>query len=478
MKIYFYTFSKKYNSTARPAQSSGHAFDCVLKSDTGVISPTIELNIGLVVNPSSYNFAYIPDFDRYYWVTEWDFVQSMWIASLSVDVLATWKPYIGDTSMYVFRSSYEYDGKICDTKYQTIDGYTYNVQNSYITHGVLMDAGYYIVSIYGGDRLDGNPVRYYGFTATYFKEFLDELYSTLGDNNIWGELWQGVRNAIFNISDYVKQCWWCPESPFDSGTEITKILIGHIPLTGLHAHRLDESTTGACIRWSESFDITDHPLTSSRGGYCNLSPYTYRRLIYYPWGVIDIPTQILSGRSKLGVEVRIEGVTGEGMLRIYAYNPPATLDDPPTDLIDIAIRCCQYLVPIPITFSASNVFSFGQNATYEAINRTYASKSATAWLTTIHAINGIGDIFLPSLSTSGKSGSTLSINYERNSFISEFFNIADDDNDSNGRPLCKVRLPKNIPGYIEGESNSFSAPATETEMAEVKRFIENGFYYE
>ena len=99
-------------------------------------------------------------------------------------------------------------------------------------------------------------------------------------------------------------------------------------------------------------------------------------------------------------------------------------------------------------------------------------------LTTIHAISGLGDLLLPALSTSGKSGSTLSVNYERNGLISEFFNIADDDNDSNGRPLCKVRKPVNIPGYIEGESNSFSAPATESEMAEVKRFIENGFYYE
>lgn len=477
MKIYFWTFSKKYNSTLRPAMSGYQEYECVLKSNTGVIAPTIELNLGLVVNPSAYNFAYIPDFGRYYWVQEWDFVQSTWIASLSVDVLATWRPYIGNTDMYVYRSSYEYDGKICDTKYQTTDGYSYDVQNSVIPHGVLMDSGYYIVSIYGGDRLDGNPVRYYSFDANGFREFIDELYSSLADSGLWGEIWQGVRNSIFDISDYVKQCWWCPED-VRYGQVMNKILVGHISLTGLHAYRIRESTTGACIRWSESFDIEDHPKTASRGSYCNLSPFTSRRLIYYPWGVIDIPTPILSGRRKLGVEVRVEGVTGEGMLRIYAYNPPASVDDPPTDLIDIAVRCCQYLVPIPITFSASNMYGVGQNATYEAINRTYASKVATSMLTTIHAISGLGDLLLPALSTSGKSGSTLSVNYERNGLISEFFNIADDDNDSNGRPLCKVRKPVNIPGYIEGESNSFSAPATESEMAEVKRFIENGFYYE
>lgn len=479
MEVKFFVFTKKYNSTLRPTLSDGVSYECVLKSSSSVIAPTLELNYGLLVNPSQYNYCYIEAYGRYYWVQEWTFTQSYWIASLSVDVLATWRPYIGSEDMYVFRSSAEYDGKISDNKYQTVAGYSLNIQDTVIPHGKVMSSGYYIVSIYGRDSsATSEAVRYYVFNGVGFREFINKFYGTLDDDSIWSPLAKGIRNAIFDISNYIKQCWWTPEFP-GSARSVDRILIGNVPiLLDTDAHELDVSNTGACIRWSESFDIVNHPLASSRGSYCNLQPYSSYRLIYYPWGVIDIDPNTLYGRSKLGAEVRVEGVTGEGMLRIYAYNPPASVGDEPTDMVDIAVRLVQYMVPVPITFSQANVFGFGQNLTYEAINQTYASKSATLPLSTIHAIQGTFNLAVPTMSTSGKGGSTLTVNYERNCFISMFNNIADDDPSSNGRPLCKVRKPQNIAGYIEGESNNFSAPATESEMVEVKRFIEQGFYYE
>ena len=108
MKVRFFTFSKKYNSTARP--STGYSeYECVIKSSSDVITPTIELQIGLSANPSSFNYCYIPDYNRYYWVKDWTFYNHLWVATLNVDVLATWKPYIVNTSMFVYRASNEYD---------------------------------------------------------------------------------------------------------------------------------------------------------------------------------------------------------------------------------------------------------------------------------------------------------------------------------------------------------------------------------
>ena len=203
MKIYFFTFSKKYNSTAQPVISSGTEFDCVLKSDTGVIAPTIELNVGLTVNPSAYNFAYIPDFARYYWVTEWDFVQSTWIASLSVDVLATWKPYIGDTSMYVYRSSNEYDGNIPDNKYSSTADVTSSVATITAMAKKLKD-GYYIISVYGSGNTVGKTVSYFCFDSSNFAKFINAIYDYIDTDNFWVTAGQtivkGLRNSLFNIS--------------------------------------------------------------------------------------------------------------------------------------------------------------------------------------------------------------------------------------------------------------------------------------
>ena len=474
MKIYFYTFSKKYNSTARPAQNSGHAFDCVLKSDTGVISPTIELNIGLVVNPSSYNFAYIPDFDRYYWVTEWDFVQSMWIASLSVDVLATWKPYIGDTSMYVYRSSYEYDGNIPDKMYSTTSDLTY-VSETVPTNSVSLKDGYYIVSIYGANNNSAKTVSYYTFSSANFATFINKVYAYLGDDGLWGTIVTGVRNSIYNIADYIGTCYWSPRNPADSNEAVTSIDIGNYTMTGLSANRINVTTEGVCMLWRDYVAIPKNPIAQTRGNCYNFPPYAKYKLTYMPFGVMNLDGVQLSNFAYLGLEVGVDGVTGEALLTLALYN--GTLGNL-TDRTQLAVISTHYLVEIPLVYSKSNVFGAMQNAQYEAINQTYASKTATATLTTLHAVQSAWDLMVPDPDVNGNVGGLAKLNYSHNCLVAIFLGVTDEDNDSNGRPLCKVRLPKNIPGYIEGESNSFSAPATETEMAEVKRFIENGFYYE
>ena len=480
MKIYFWTFSKKYNSTIRPAMSGYQEYECVLKSNTGVIAPTIELNLGLVANPSAYNFAYIPDFGRYYWVQEWDFVQSTWIASLSVDVLATWRPYIGDTDMYVFRSSYEYDGSLMDVKYTTTSNVTYS--ETAITglkpSGVMTD-GYYIVSVYGGNDGTGvvqNNVRYYVFDSANFLIFMNKIYATINDNTIWNVIEVGLRNALFDVSSYIKMCRWSPYNLGDSQVNITQINIGNILIGGFTAHPMNQSQHGYSYSNVINIAIPKHPQASGRGEYCNLSPYSRYRLYMYPFGVFDIDTVSIVNSEWLNVMLRIDGITGEGLLRIFAFNGDP--DGVVTDIHEIAVRTTKYLVDIPVTFVSADTFGFMQNQTYEAINQTYASKTATVPLTTIHAIQSVADIVNPTISTNGNIGSLIELCYNHNVLQSTFIEIAEDDNASNGRPLCKTRKPVNIPGYIEGESNTFSAPATESEMAEVKRFIENGFYYE
>ena len=483
MKIYFFTFSKKYNSTARPTLTSGTSFDCVLKSDTGVIAPTIELNLGLVTNPSAYNFAYIPDFDRYYWVTEWDFVQSTWIASLSVDVLATWKPYIGDTSMYVYRSSYEYDGALKDDMYTTTSNVTYSEDSiNILTPTADMEDGYYIVSVFGGDYDNDTPnnnMTYYVFDSDNFIKFMNKIYYTLNDNNLFGLIEVGLRNAIFDVSSYIKTCRWSPWNLGKTGSEnkITTIDVGNIFITGIEAYPLDFNDDGTSEWASEVLTVPKHPQASTRGKYCNLAPYSRYRLFYYPFGVFEIDSVELVDFESLLLWVGVDALTGEGTLTVFAQNgTPLT---PETyELHQLAVRTTKLLVDIPITFSNSNTAGFMQNMTYEAINQSYINKNATARLTALHYIQGVADLLIPTPSTVGNIGSLIELCYAFNKFQAIFLELADDDNESNGRPLCKVKLPKNIPGYIEGESNSFSAPATESEMAEVKRFIENGFYFE
>jgi hypothetical protein len=462
-------------------------YECVLKSNTGVIAPTIELNLGLVVNPSAYNFAYIPDFGRYYWVQEWDFVQSTWIASLSVDVLATWRPYIGDTDMYVYRSSYEYDGNIPDSMYNSTADVTHSVSAIPSINKKLTD-GYYIISVYGNGNESNKTVSFFCFDSPNFAKFINRVYSYINVDSFWNivgstiqTIGTGIRNAFYNISDYIGGCMWSPLNPGDAQESVKYLYLGNYAMDlqngidDIACFRIRDNVEGVVYNFANSVLIPKHPQASTRGKCYNMAPYTKYKLVYLPFGVMDLDTVRLADFTYLKLDVRVDGITGQGILKIYGFNGTQAN---PTDVTLLFVRTCKYLVDIPVVYTKTNLYGIMQNQQYEAINRSYVNKNATASLTALHAIQSAYDLLNPEIDVTGKIGGMAEVDFTSNGLYAIFLGVADEDNDSNGRPLCKIRKPVNIPGYIEGESNSFSAPATESEMAEVKRFIESGFYYE
>jgi hypothetical protein len=63
-----------------------------LREQSNVISPSISIQVN---NPTLYNYARIPEFNRYYYITEITSIRTgIWQISLSVDVLETYKAQI------------------------------------------------------------------------------------------------------------------------------------------------------------------------------------------------------------------------------------------------------------------------------------------------------------------------------------------------------------------------------------------------
>ena len=68
-RVYFWNYSKKTNSTSHPSVTgSVDHYDCSLMDLSGILTPTLQLNGR---NPTAFNYAYIEDFHRYYYVSNW-----------------------------------------------------------------------------------------------------------------------------------------------------------------------------------------------------------------------------------------------------------------------------------------------------------------------------------------------------------------------------------------------------------------------
>lgn len=72
--------------------SDAVTFSGTLRDETSIINPVILMELE---NPSNYNYAYIPEFDRYYFINDMVSVNNnLWRISLKVDVLESFKNQI------------------------------------------------------------------------------------------------------------------------------------------------------------------------------------------------------------------------------------------------------------------------------------------------------------------------------------------------------------------------------------------------
>ena len=116
--VKFFVVAKRKNSTFKPADDTvKFTASCNLKESSGVLNPTISLSFTMESKPYNLNYAYIPLFNRYYYVTDWVYKDRLWWANLKVDVLASWKSTIETTPYYVLRCSATKDTEISDTLY-------------------------------------------------------------------------------------------------------------------------------------------------------------------------------------------------------------------------------------------------------------------------------------------------------------------------------------------------------------------------
>lgn len=68
-----------------------------LREQSSVVNPSIMIQ---TTNPSSYNYAYIPEFKRYYFITDMVSVRTgIWEISMHVDVLMSFKDAIKGTQV-------------------------------------------------------------------------------------------------------------------------------------------------------------------------------------------------------------------------------------------------------------------------------------------------------------------------------------------------------------------------------------------
>lgn len=466
MQATFYQFAKRTNSTKRP--SGGQEFGIDLKAPCNIIDP--EIKIASQSDPTGYNYCYLPTFSRYYWVKNWTYAGGLWVASLTVDTLASYRDQIGYSTEYVVRSSAKYNGTISDGLYPAtaeVRSVTSAFQGGF---SETISGGFFVIGFIAKAANSIGAITYVVMTPGNAKKLSAKLLTDVSYLSIDNaEISDSLTKVLFNPYQYIVSCNYFP---FDVAE-----LAAHLPLVsnvdvGWWSIDIPCWILGADnnnLTKSVSVGIPKHPQAASRGGYCNASPYTDYTIFLQPFGVIPLDASKLWGTATLSIQYTVDLFTGDSILRMF------------TDTNQLVHETTAKLgVPIQlsnITFDVPSGGGLLQTGVAAAFGGLQAALSGGSFSDVGNGILNAAQATNADVASKGATGSTIafdSVPY----MVARFKILVDDNNDDHGRPLCQRVLISSIPGYIMVDDPDIALAATAEEIDSVKSYMKNGFFYE
>lgn len=465
-RVNLYAFSKRSNSTLRPS-GNGFVTTCEAHDPVNIMAPLMKFNLSSVID---YNYMYVQNWDRYYWIDSWTYDKGIWLATCSIDPLASWRNSIGDATEYVLRSSYTYNGDIVDTTYPLIadtEVNRYDMPGWSVQSGAV---GCYVVGIVGANGL----VEYYKIDN--LPEFGAYMFGTNPNSTLWDEIiaddpgvqaggYPSFMKAQFNPLQYVVVCMWYPFSIPTTGSKVS-VYFGYFD-SGYKAYKINRSSYQL---FSSYIYIPDHP-QSGRGHYLNYAPYTRLRLSALPWGEVDLDTTKFANQpnDKMFLEGWLDPVTGS--TKLYVANGADETILVLVGQIGVTEQLSQVLKDnlATVTGGLSAIAGVAQAATGNILGGI-----ATA-------VSGIGNAVTaqyPDVSTTGTNGARIAVCPAKIWLTVTHQSICEEDRPNHGRPLCVRTRLSSVPGYLVISDPDVSIPATKDEIEAIRQHMLNGFFYE
>ena len=479
MTVDFYSsFSKRITSTAQPASSPALSLSCVLKDNSGILHPVLEIYQSAAWNPAPYNYARITDFGRFYFVAEWTWVVGRWEARLDVDPLASWKTQLGANNKYILRSASQYNPQAIDTFYPTLaDQPNYYTATGSLGFSQSFDSGTFIVGVANRETDGAGAITYYVLTSLQMRNFVK--YMLVSTTDIWNATTFTALNdvlyrSLYDPFAYIKSCMWFP------------VTMPTYTQTTLKFGNFESDVTGMIMsNNATTWMFTDTSLAlpsnwSTLEGKYKVAPYAHLYLVVNPWGVIELNPLDFANASAVQLRVYPDYISGDCMLKIFKSVGPA----PYTDYF-ITERNARIGVDINLSASSVDVAGMlgGAMKVAGAVGTAVATGGAAAIAMGIAgAAGGIGDAIGSSVPTlTSSTGATFGgiRSMDGNAMlIYTSSSFAQEDNAEFGKPLLAPVTISSLSGYIKCADPEFNSSCYPEEKELIGGYLTGGFYYE
>lgn len=501
LTVHFFRFSKKHNSTALPAVGTEFSTLAELKDETDIISPQLYImpfeKDGSLQQPYGFNYCFVPEFNRYYFIENWQWEFGRWLCTCKVDVLASYRANILGSTQYVVRSRSSYNSAVVDTVYPMINDYvmfsaelSIGAVNRPLT--MATENGYYIVGIItqggtGTSQVSANlgAVTYYLFTPAAFKALKRALFNDVSWTGIQSTTMDNdVLKAFFNPIEYIVSCKWSPFTTLNAYTvsSTTTVAFGWWTFTISSGVYIFEDFAPMFVGFGYQIPYTSvpkHP-QASRGKYLYYEPYSEYDLSIAPYGIIKLPSIV--AEAGFYVTEYIDMITGKALLNIYIVQQNAEEGQQTVPYVS-AEAMMLIDVQLAQVRSTGDVTSRLLDTGTGLLQSFMESMPDGSIKNAVTGIAGAVRDGFSQLSTVGASGGGFAalgqfganLNPKLNA---RFTKIADEGPDHFGRPLCSTVTLQTLSGFTQCANAEIAILGTDAETKEIETYLNTGFYIE
>ena len=474
MKVRFYDFSKRRNSTKQPPSTGYTEKEVYLKESTSIKNPSFVMN----ATNFSWNYAYIPDWNRYYFVDDIiSITKDTTQYDLTEDVLATNKSAIGSTVARIAYASTLYDAEIIDNRINVHT--TKQIKGSLPSQASGFNStGCYVLTVYNNALTPAST----GFSQSYVMS-QDNIYkvkSWLGESAVMNSL------ANYFLGSPLEAIFGCIWVPFDysavSGTGVDHVVIGNQSSTlwvGTYGNINAKLLAGTGI---VSYTAT-LPIHLRYNDFRRCQPYTTGSLYLPGIGSVDINLNEWFNEANIYVSYNFEYATGN--VSYLIFNSTGMIMQ--TATCNVASQCPLGQVTsdggrmISAITTSPGKIGGGAIGGFVSGGIGGAIMGAGGGL-----LKAAGDMVLAfsgrGTSISGSSGSRMSSLIPEITYTEVSCDTEDCDSTSyiaqRGRPVAVTHAISNHSGFVCCDGASVSIGGESWERDEVNAYLNGGFFYE
>lgn len=447
MQAIFYSFSKRKNSTAVPAEP-GTELEIKLKNGCSFLSPVF------LLQAETFNYNFCKFDSRYYWVNDVTSVRdNLFEVRCSVDVLGTWKESIKATTAMVEYSASDTDQNINDPRNVVTVQKSRTAANVYPEE--FDEGGSFILCTMSGSTSDAVAESFstlYGLNAGSLGALAQEFNTE--------DVYTALRQFMDNPLDTIVFCRWIPVPLVSGPTRIVPVKFG----------TYESTITGTLITQNQKTFTVELAIPWQTSDFRAVEPYTTGSLYLPGVGEVSLNLEPLKGIAKLKLYVTIDYVTNG-----IHY----TLADPATNNI-YGTYTGSVGVDIPISAVQSGNIGGVLAGLGTAVAAVGKGKFATA--SAGFAVAGLASFSQNAKSTGNfgggynvkSGGMVIRLELIRSQSVQEPSEYVA----TIGNPCMKVRKIDGLTGYCKTRDFEVSGNMTAQEKSQINNAMDGGVYIE